>query len=64
MCFYVGNDIYYLRELEDDLCGLTRTRYLGSIQIGDLGSQRVDRILVAEEVIPNEIQKRHFQQSL
>jgi hypothetical protein len=26
MCFYVGNDIYYLRELEDDLCGLTRTR--------------------------------------
>jgi hypothetical protein len=27
MCFYVENDIYYLRELEDDLCGLTRTRY-------------------------------------
>jgi hypothetical protein len=24
MCFYVGNDIYYLRELEDDLRGLTR----------------------------------------
>jgi hypothetical protein len=29
----------------------------------DLGRQREDSILVAEEVIPHEIQKRHFQQS-
>jgi hypothetical protein len=31
MCFYVGNDIYYLRKLEDDLCGLTRTRYVSRV---------------------------------
>jgi hypothetical protein len=29
----------------------------------DLGSQREDRILVAKEEIPHEIQERHFQQS-
>jgi hypothetical protein len=29
----------------------------------DLGRQREDRILVAEEDIPYEIQERHFQQS-
>jgi hypothetical protein len=31
MCFYVENDIYYLRELEDDLCGLTRTRWVSRV---------------------------------
>jgi hypothetical protein len=29
----------------------------------DLGRRREDRILVAEEGIPHEIQERHFQQS-
>jgi hypothetical protein len=29
----------------------------------DLGRRREDRILVAEEDIPHEIQERHFQQS-
>jgi hypothetical protein len=29
----------------------------------DLGRQREDRILVAEEDIPHEIQERHFQRS-
>jgi hypothetical protein len=31
MCFYVENDIYYLRELEDDLCELTRTRWVSRV---------------------------------
>jgi hypothetical protein len=29
--FYVGNDINYLRELEDDLCGLTRIRKVSRV---------------------------------
>jgi hypothetical protein len=40
-------------------------RHFGRFEINkrDLGPQREDRILVAEEDIPHEIQERHFQQS-
>jgi hypothetical protein len=42
-----------------------RGRDFGRFEINnrDLGRQQVDRILVAEEDIPHEIQERHSQQS-
>ncbi|KAH0816614.1 hypothetical protein GEV33_006177 [Tenebrio molitor] len=58
MCFYVGNDIYYLRELEDDLCGLTRTSVLEPKVHRPLNRPAKTGTTIRCEIGPDDVQGR------